>query len=240
MTRTVSKFMNRELLGASPDTLAREALRLLREFAVGAMPVLDDERRPIGMVSLRDVAGRDEAVRDCMSKPAICVTESTSVDAAARRLAAMNRHHLVVVDGAGVAIGIVSTLDLLRALLGMPPHHPAMFPHWDETTEVSWTDDWPLDEGNCARAPAAPGVLVLVSDAFGKSDVVWAEPCADVRQRASELLLSAAAREPALARVLSVPGVRFRAAEVRDESSRHRVAALLRDRLAHVPPPGGT
>jgi CBS-domain-containing membrane protein len=36
-------------------------------------------------------------------------------------------HHLVVVDAVGVAVGMVSTLDVLRAMLGMEPYRPKAF-----------------------------------------------------------------------------------------------------------------
>jgi hypothetical protein len=39
---------------------------------------------------------------------------------------------------------------------------------------------------------------------------------------------------------LALSGLRFRAASVRDEVDRARIAALLRDRLDHVPPVGAT
>jgi CBS domain-containing protein len=242
MARTVDEIMNRELLTVHPETPTREVRELLRTFTVGAVPVVDDARRPLGVVSLRDVLDADGGTaRDRMAKPAICVALSTTIDHAARQLASSDRHHLLVVDGTGVAAGMLSTLDLLRALLGMPIKHPTAFPHWDETTRVSWTDEWPLDEEGCTHAPDAAGFLLIVSGDYGQRDrVIWTEPCASVRARLLELV-SMPSKEPApLALHLSQPGLRFRAAAVFDEAERQRVATLLRDRLDHVPPPGAT
>jgi hypothetical protein len=148
---------------------------------------------------------------------------------------------MVVVDGAGVAVGMLSTLDLLRAVLGMPTRHPVAFPHWDEATQVSWTDDWPLDEPGCANAPDVPGFLLIVSGGPGQRDaVVWTELCPSIRARALEVVSLPAEQPPALACQLGRSGLRFRAASVSDESSQQRIAALLRDRLDHVPAPGAT
>jgi CBS domain-containing protein len=241
MARTVTEIMNRELLAIRPDLHVRDARELLRSFAVGAAPVLDDARHPIGFVSLRDSLEGERRVSDVMSRPAECVDESESIDHAARRLARGDTHHLIVVDCEGSAVGMLSTLDVLRALLGLPTRHPSTFPHWDETTGVSWTDDWPLEEESFTQAPDGPGVVTLVTGHAGDVDViVWAEACTNVRARVRELASLPAQQEPALARVLALRDLRFRAALVREESARSRIVATLRDRLEHLPPPGST
>jgi hypothetical protein len=243
--------MNRELLAVRPDLHVREARDLLRSFAVGAAPVLDEARHPLGVVSLRDALEGEGLVSDVMSRPAVCVDSSASIDHAARRLARGDRHHLVVVDSEGAAVGMLSTLDALRGLLGLPARHPSTFPHWDDTTGVSWSDDWPLEEESFAQAPDGPGVLALVTAHVEDVDlVVWAEACANVRARVLELVSLPVQEEPAqeepvqeesaLARILSLRDLRFRAAFVPDESARSTVVAMLRDRLEHLPPPGST
>ncbi len=213
----------------------------MRSFHVGAVPVIDDAGRPLGVVSLRDLLDVEGAAGERMSKPAMCVTVSATIENSARQLAATDRHHLVVVDGAGVAVGMLSTLDLLRAVLGMPTRHPIAFPHWDETTQASWSNDWPFDEQGCLSAPDAPGFVLVVGGSPGERDaVVWTEQCSSIRARATELVSSPATLPPSLRAQLSRPGLRFRAAVVFDELSRQRIAALLRDRFDHIPPQGGT
>jgi len=236
--------MNRELLAIRPELPLEDVRTLLHSFGVGAAPVLDDTRRPLGVVSLRDLVANDRAratASDRMSRPALCVATSTAIDDAARQLAETDMHHFVVVDATGSAVGMVSTLDLLRALVGVPTRHPSSFPHWDEATQVSWTDEWSLEEASYAQAPDGPGVLALSTGHLGERDrLVWVESCANVRARVLELSASPAQQEPALARALALRGLRFRAAVIPDEAARARIAALLRDRLDHVPPPGAT
>lgn len=241
MARNVAEIMNRELLAVRSETSLLEVRDLLQSFRVGAVPVVDDANRPIGVVSLRDLFDAKGLAGERMSKPAICVDASTTIDHAARQLARTDRHHLVVVDGAGVAVGMLSTLDLLRAVLGLPTHHPAAFPHWDEATEVAWTDDWPLDEQGCSQAPDAPGFLLIVGGAPGERDaVVYTEPCPSVRARVLELISVGSTPPSTFLPHLSRGGLRFRAAAVSDASAQERIAALLRDRLDHIPPPGAT
>jgi len=236
--------MNRELLAVVPETPAQAIRELMRTFAVGAVPVLDEQLRPLGIVTARALLDVEGAAADRMTRPAVCIEGSTGFDEAARRMAEADTHHLVVVDGAGLAVGFLSVLDVLRAMYGIHAHHPAAFPHWDDATHSSWTDEWPLDEAHAARAPDAAGVLVLVRGLVGETDaVVWVEACANLRERIRTLTAprsSASSAEPDLARLLERRDLRFRAAAVRDEADRERITSGLRSDLEHRPPPGAT
>jgi hypothetical protein len=213
----------------------------LRTFAVGAVPVVDENRRALGMVTATLALDASGTAGDRMMRPATCIEGSTAIEDAARRLALADSHHLVVVDGAGTAVGIVSALDVLRAMLGIPAHHPAAFPHWNAATQCSWTDEWPLDQEHASQAPDAAGVLVLVRGLVGEVDaVVWVEPCANVRKRVAALTALGSCAEPALARLLERHDLSFRAAAVREEADRERMASGLRSDLDHRPPPGDT
>ena len=233
--------MNRELLAVVPETPVRAVRELLRTFAIGAVPVVDEERRPIGMVTAHAVLDGNGSAEDRMSRPAKCLDASTDIDTAARYLATSDAHHVVVVDSAGMAIGIASATDVLRALLGIPAHHPVAFPHWDAATQSSWTDEWPLDGKHASQAPDGAGVLVLVRGLAGDSDaVVWVEACGNIRRRLVELTALGSSAEPTLARLLERHDLRFRAAAVRKESDRERITSGLRNGLKRRPPPGAT
>jgi len=239
MPRVAQDIMNRELLGIRPDLPAAQALDLLRTFRVGALPILDEARHPLGVVSLSDLLEPGGTAAERMSRPAVCIASSAPVESAARLLARSDMHHVIVVDATGAAVGMISTLDALRALLDLPTRHPATFPHWDDSTKVSWTDDWLLDDSGAPNAPQGPGILALSTDHLGEGDsLVWAEACGNVRARVLRLLGSDTGEESALRRVLTLRGLRFRAAEVADEAAREQIVHLLRDRIAHAPPPG--
>lgn len=233
--------MNREVLMLRPGTSLADARHRLHAFGVGAAPVVDDARRPLGVLSVKDILDTHGSASDRMSRPVLCVPSSALVEDAARQLAATALHHLVVVDAAGETVGMLSTLDLLRALLGMPTPHPASFPHWDSSTETSWCDDAVLDQEHAERAPSGPGVLVISTSFTGEAEsVVWVESCEDVRSRVLALVACPTQQEPSLVRVLARPGLRFRAARLVDEAQRARVLATLQDRVEHTPPPGAT
>ncbi len=111
MPRTVDDIMNKELLALRHDLPAREALELLQSFGVGAAPILDENRKPVGVVSVRNRLETDRSVHDVMTRPVACVSMSSTIEAAAEQMARGDRHHLVVVDGTGAAVGMLSTLE---------------------------------------------------------------------------------------------------------------------------------
>jgi CBS domain-containing protein len=240
MARTVEEIMNRELLAVAPETPAQAIFEVLRTFAIGAVPVVDDEGRPLGLVTAGDLLDAvGGTARDRMSQPANCIEGSTTIEEAARHIGLADVHHLVVVDCAGVAVGMLSVLDVMRAMVGIASRHPAAFPHWDAATASAWTDEWPIEKESVSRAPDAAGVLVLVRSGAGAPDtVVWVEQCRNVRDRVAALAALSSSGEPALARLLERHDVCFRAATVCDDGQRERIASRLQYELEHTPPPG--
>ncbi len=122
---TVAEIMNPKLLYVRDgDRLTLVRSQILR-FGVTAVPVLDEDHRPVGVVSLRDVTTEGEEIK--MSSPAKTVRDSATIEDGARALADADVHHLVVVDERGVAVGMVSALDFVRAFVERPTRHPAAF-----------------------------------------------------------------------------------------------------------------
>ena len=120
------------------------------------------------------------------------VPVEAGVGEAARRLARTRYHRLIVVDGGGRAVGMVSALDVIRGLLGLPTPHPASFPHLDHETQFSWTDDLPLELEEIEAAPDGPGIVVLLhGGARVPERLVWAEASESVRGRLREMLTAA-------------------------------------------------
>lgn len=55
LSRPASDVMTRDPKIASPDDPAIEALRLMREYKIGDMPVIDAKRQVLGMLNLKDM-----------------------------------------------------------------------------------------------------------------------------------------------------------------------------------------
>lgn len=122
---TVRDIMNPKLLYMRDGDRVSLARRHILDFGVTAVPVLDETHRPVGIVSLRDLEREGESAAPTGN--VVCVKDTDTVESAARKLAETDFHHLVVVDDKGIAVGMVSTGDFLRALLGMPARHPKAF-----------------------------------------------------------------------------------------------------------------
>jgi CBS domain-containing protein len=234
MAKRVEEIMNRELFWVGPDERAETVLGYILALGITGVPVLDRERRPLGMVSFRDLAwGQGARVDERMHRPALTVRADASIEAAARLIAETGFHRLPVVDAQGRAAGVVSVLDVLRGMIGAPAPHPAQFPHYDGERGLVWTDDTPLEMDRIEAAPEAPGVLLLVQGGANVVDhIVWAEAARDLRRRLLDLLSMPQNGTPQLARILERQNVRFRAAAV-DEPARAQAIAQAMASRAH-------
>jgi CBS domain-containing protein len=239
MARSVSEVMNRELVFAQEGTSAHAIRDLVLAMGITAVPVLDGDRRPIGVLSLRDLVDLGSTPPH-PSRPAAAVRENATLEEAGKALAQTDYHHLVVVDAGGRAVGMLSALDVLRGLLGVPARHPAAFPHMDPELGVSWTDDELLELDRLSDAPEGGGVIVLVRGGRRAPETpVWVEACERTRTRLEELLTIPQSDSPALAALLAHGGLRYRAAAIVDATRRARVLAVLQERIGHQPLPAG-
>src|SRR6185436_1895406 len=107
-----------------PETASvQQAAVVMRDNSLGFLPVCDEAGHPVGVVTDRDVAVRAAAsdriasltaVVEVMSGPAIVCDEHEDLGAAEQRMIEEGVARLVVVDGEGVAVGILSLTDLLE------------------------------------------------------------------------------------------------------------------------------
>jgi CBS domain-containing protein len=125
MGLSVRDVMNPQLLYVSDGEAPAIVRGKLLRFGVSGAPVLDASYRPVGFVSLRDFTADGSAVR--IVRPARTVRDDEPIETAARTLADADLRHFVVVNGAGRAVGVVSALDFVRALVGVAPRHPPRF-----------------------------------------------------------------------------------------------------------------
>jgi CBS domain-containing protein len=145
-TRT-GALMVGDVVTARCDTPFKEVVRLLEEHRVSGLPVIDEDRKVIGVISetdlvLRQVRGpeSDGVLARCrrlfgararhaaaksrartaggvMSKPAVTVHVDATVAEAARLMTEHRIERLPVVDEQGTLVGIVTRRDLLQVFL---------------------------------------------------------------------------------------------------------------------------
>ena len=123
-TSRVADIMNPKLLYIREGDRLTMARSKIIEFGVTAIPILDEDHQPVGVVSLRDL---DSVGHVEPSSPVQVVKSSATLEEGARRLVDSGMHHLVVVDDDGLAVGMVSAVDFVRAFIGEATTHPAAF-----------------------------------------------------------------------------------------------------------------
>lgn len=111
---------------ARPDDSVRDAAKRMDSLDVGCLVVVDDEGRPVGMVTDRDVAirvlrGRLDAdatpLRDFMQAPVIQVTEKAPLAVAVRFMRRNAMRRIPVVDPeTGRLTGLITGDDMLPLL----------------------------------------------------------------------------------------------------------------------------
>jgi CBS domain-containing protein len=110
---------------AGPQESVRDVARRMRDRQVGTLIVVDDQARPMGLVTDRDIvtrlvaADRDASrtpVVDLMTPMPTTVLQDTSVESALGHMRVGRLRRLPVVNGSGALVGIV-TLDDILALL---------------------------------------------------------------------------------------------------------------------------
>ncbi len=237
MAITVREAMNPELFSVKPEDRAEDALNGILALGITGAPVLDAEGRPRGMLSLHDLAARTgPTAAERMTAPAVVVPMNATLTEAGRLLAETGYHRLVVVDPDNRAIGVVSSLDLLRGMLGLPLTHPAAFPHLDRA-RLSWSDDLPLEASLLERSPVGPGVILLIHGGASVPErIVWAESAENLRARLLNILTTPQRDTPLLAFWLARRPLRFRVAAIGDPDLRQRTLDRYR-RQSSLPEP---
>lgn len=121
----VVDLMTSEVVSVAPETPIREAARLMFRHKVSGLPVVDEARCLVGIVTEADFlrmevaqADAEEAstpgtVRDLMSSSVIAVAPEASITDAARLMVSNDVKRLPVVDHDDQMIGIVSRLDVV-------------------------------------------------------------------------------------------------------------------------------
>jgi len=113
---TVAEVMNTKVLTVDPTASIGEAAEKMIEAGVGAVVVMEDMARIVGIVTERDlmraVAQRARAaearVRQWMTESVVTIEPETEIKDAAKMMFEKNFRHLPVVNKDGRLLGIAS------------------------------------------------------------------------------------------------------------------------------------
>ncbi len=142
-----SEMMTGAPKSCRPDDPVDRALEHMDECECGAVPVVDDQQKVVGIVTDRDILfgvrgndGRTEGltVSECMTGHPVTVQQDDDAETVVRQMREARVRRVPVVDAEGGLVGIVAQADLavhleddallagyLREVSAAPPVEPA-------------------------------------------------------------------------------------------------------------------
>jgi CBS-domain-containing membrane protein len=120
----VKDIMTKKVYTVDFDAAAEEAAWGLTRRQIGAAPVRDKAGQLVGMLTSADLVDpephqwikKEPTVGDLMDPDVFAVYADDPALAAVHELAKRNQHRVVVLDADNRLVGIVSTMDVVKAL----------------------------------------------------------------------------------------------------------------------------
>lgn len=123
--RTVGEVMTANPISIVETASLAEASGILESKMITGLPVIDDAGTLVGVLSQTDLIRvradqhlasnwRGLAVGEVMTRPALTIAVTATLNEAARQMDERGVHRLVVTNQAATPIGIISTSDLAR------------------------------------------------------------------------------------------------------------------------------
>ena len=109
----------------TPEKSITESARQMRVEHVGSLVVVDQDGKPIGMLTDRDITIEGVArgvdvdqttVRDLMTAPVVTATESEGMVTALARMREFGIRRLPIIDSEGKLVGVVTNSNLIKEL----------------------------------------------------------------------------------------------------------------------------
>jgi len=122
MSLKIENVMVVDVVTVEAEVTVREAVELMNRNEIGCLVVVDEEEKPVGIVTERDLlkrvlANRKDPIRtkvkDIMSKPLVTGTPHMDIEAAVRLMFKHKIKKLPIVENSHL-IGLVTLTDLVR------------------------------------------------------------------------------------------------------------------------------
>ncbi|MBQ4421146.1 MAG: IMP dehydrogenase [Bacteroidales bacterium] len=99
------------------DAVVEDALKMMRKFSIGGIPIVDEQNKLIGIVTNRDLRFEKDIRRplcEIMTKEVISTNQGTTFAQAAEILQQHRIEKLPVVDNEGHLIGLITYRDIIK------------------------------------------------------------------------------------------------------------------------------
>jgi CBS domain-containing protein len=120
MNAKVKDLMSASVVTTQPHVNVGHVRTMMKRNKVGAIPVVDSQGEPVGIVSATDLAADlspSAPISNSMTKPVHTIPQYDDVSTAAR-IMRNHRIHRVVVTHEQKVVGILSSFDLLKLVEG--------------------------------------------------------------------------------------------------------------------------
>lgn len=117
----VTSVMTPNPASCGPDTSLREVARMMLDHDCGEIPIVDESKRPLGVVTDRDIVvrvvaeGRDTngvKAREVMSTPPVTVSADAKLSDVVDVMESRQIRRVPIVDSDGRLCGIVAQADI--------------------------------------------------------------------------------------------------------------------------------
>jgi CBS domain-containing protein len=120
----IRSVMTSDPTTCTPDATLRQVAQMMKQHDCGQIPVVDQQRQPLGVITDRDIAVRAVAegsdlanatAGDYMTSPVTTVPQDGDLNDVARLMEQNQIRRVVVVDPKGCVTGIVAQADVALA-----------------------------------------------------------------------------------------------------------------------------
>ncbi len=117
----VRELMTAEPTCCRPETSLQEAAKMMADEDCGCLPVVDQDMKPVGVITDRDITCRtvaqgrnplDLTVSDAMTSPVISVSSNSDIHECCQLMEDNQVRRLPVVDESGSCCGMVAQADI--------------------------------------------------------------------------------------------------------------------------------
>lgn len=117
-------IMTTSVTTISPDATIYDAVSLLYNKRISGLPVVDSEKKLVGIITENDVLNlvfsgnaRTTKVSDIMTRNVLSFSPETEVDKISLAISEKKYRRVVIVDEQNKVIGIVSRHDIIKIIL---------------------------------------------------------------------------------------------------------------------------
>lgn len=121
-TRKVAEIMTRDVVAVKPDMRLTDAIKVMLDHKVSAVPVVDARQELVGIITEYDIMNSafsgnaaETTVAEVMIRDVLTFAPDTDIETLVNFCAKRRMHRVPIIEGRKV-VGMVSRYDILREI----------------------------------------------------------------------------------------------------------------------------